>query len=285
LLPLNPVIIIKMRVLFLCLLFFANYNLFSQDFEKPVLGVAEFTKEVDSKFAGSVEEKVVQVVTNTRRFVVVDRTSYDKVQMELEFQKSEAFLDSKNTVKQDALLAAEFMIIGHITKMNVYAMKNSDGSINGYKASTAFTLKVNNVESGMTTEAESFQTDVSPLMLSPESAVNEALKSVVPKLNTYFIKTFPLTTKISKVLLTKKEAASVVLVAGGSSFGFKTGDKLIVEKLELIDGKPYPSQIGKIKIAKIAGTDFSEATVIEGGKEILERFIAADNLICTLIVN
>jgi hypothetical protein len=274
-----------MRFLFLCILICAKINLFSQDIERPVLGVAEFTKEVDSKFAGSVAEKVVQVVTNTKRFVVVDRTSYDKVQRELEFQKSEAFLDSKNTVKQDALLAAEFMILGHITKMNIYAMKNSDGSVNGYKASAAFTLKVNNVELGMTTEAESFQTNVSPLMLSPESAVSEALNSVVPQLNSYFVSTFPQKTKISKVLRTKKNAALVVLVEGGSSFGFKTGDKLMVEKLELIDGKPYPSEIGKIKIVRIAGTDFSECSVIDGGKEIMERFIAADKLICTLIVN
>lgn len=274
-----------MRVLLLYLLLNTNYSLFSQDIEKPVVGVAEFTKEVDSKFAGSVAEKVVQVVTNTRRFVVVDRTSYDKVQKELEFQKSEAFLDSKNTVKQDALLAAEFMILGHITKMNVYAMKNSDGSVNGYKASTAFTLKVNNVETGTTTEAESFQTDVSPLMLSPESAVNEALKSVVQKLNTYFIKTFPLTTKISKVLTTKKDGAASVLISGGNTFGFKIGDRLIVESIELIDGKPYPSQIGEIKIIKIAGADFSECNVIEGGREILAKFAAAHKLICTLIVD
>ena len=257
---------------------------YSQTDLKPIIGVAEFTKEVDSKYAGSVAEKVVQVVTNTKRFTVVDRTSYDKVKKELEFQKTEAFLDSKNTVKQDVALAAQFMIIGHIVKMSIYAMKNSDGTINGYKASTAFTLKVNEVETSKTTEAESFQTDVSPLMLSPESAVYEALKSIEPKLSSYFIKTFPLTSKISKVLSTKKEAALTVLIAGGKSFGFKEGDKLIVEKNELIDGKPYPSQIGEIKIVKIAGDDFSECIVSDGGKEILSRFNAAEKLKCILLI-
>lgn len=257
---------------------------YSQTDTKPVIGVAEFTSEVESKYATSVAEKVVQIVTTTRRFTVVDRTSYDKVKEELEFQKSEAFLDSKNTVKQDALLAAHYMILGHIVKMSIYAMKNTDGSVNGYKASTAFTLKVNDVESGKTTEAESFQTEVSPLMLSPESAVNEALKSIEPKLSAYFLKTFPLTTKISKVLTSKKEAARTVLIAGGKSFGFKVGDKLIVEKIELIDGKPYPSEIGELKILKIAGTDFSECTVLDGGKEILMGLQAGEKFICKLIV-
>ena len=255
-----------------------------KDTTKPVVGVAEFTKEVDSKYAASVAEKVVQVVTNTKRFIVVDRTSYDKVKQELELQKSEAFIDSKSTVKQDAALAAQYMIIGHIIKMSVYAMKNTDGSVNGYKASIAFTLKVNDVETAKTTEAESFQTDVSPLMLSPESAVNEALNSIEPKLTSYFVKTFPLITKISKVLTSKKDAALTVLIAGGNSFGFKEGDKLTVEKNEMIDGKPYPSQIGEIKIVKIAGDDFSECSVSDGGKEILSNFNAGAKLTCKLIV-
>lgn len=269
---------------FLLLLFMNSLIGYSQAVEKPVIGVSQFTSEVNSKYSGAVAEKVVQIVTNSRRFTVVDRTSYAKVKDELELQKSEAFLDSKNTVKQDATLAAENLIIGNILKMSVYAMKNTDGSVNGYKSSVAFTLKVNEVESGRTTEAESFQTEVSPLMLSPESAVNEALKSIEPKLSAYFIKTFPLTTKISKILTTKKESAATVLIGGGKEFGFKEGDKLIVEKNELIDGKPYPSQIGELKVVKIAGSDFSECTVSEGGKEILARFNAAEKLTCKLIV-
>ena len=275
-----------MKIKYFILLFcFVNSFLgYSQTAIKPVLGVAEFSSEVNSKYSGAVAEKVVQIVTNTKRFTVVDRTSYDKVKKELEFQKTEAFLDSKNTVQQDVALAAQFMIVGNIIKMSVYAMKNNDGSVNGYKSSVAFTLKVNEVETGKTTEAESFQTEVSPLMLSPESAVNEALKSIEPKLNDYFIKTFPLTTKISKILSVKKESASTVLIAGGKEFGFKEGDKLIVERNELIDGNPYPTEIGEIKIIKIAGENFSECSVLEGGKEILSRFNAAEKLTCKLIV-
>lgn len=269
-------------ILLLCLV--GSLQGYSQGVIKPVIGVAEFTSEVDSKYSGAVAERVVQIVTNTKRFTVVDRTSYDKVKKELEFQKSEAFLDSKNTVKQDVALAAENMIVGHILKMSVYAMKNGDGSLNGYKASVAFTLKVNEVETGKTTESENFQTDVSPLMLSAESAVNEALKSIDSKLTAYFIKSFPLTTKISKILTTKKEAAATVLIAGGKGFGFKEGDKLIVEKNEMIDGKPYPSQIGELKIIRVAGDDFSECAVSDGGKEILARFNAAEKLTCKLIV-
>ena len=116
---------------------------YSQSDLKPIIGVAEFTSEVNSKYSSAVAEKVVQVVTNSKRFTVVDRTSYEKVKKELDFQKTEAFFDSKNTVKQDVALAAQHMIVGNIVKMGVYSMKNADGSINGYKSSIAFTIKIN----------------------------------------------------------------------------------------------------------------------------------------------
>jgi hypothetical protein len=258
---------------------------YSQADSKTILGVAEFTSEVNSKYSAAVAEKVIEVVTNSKRFTVVDRTSYDKVKKELEFQKTEAFLDSKNTVKQDVALAAQHMIVGHIVKMSIYAMKNSDGSVNGYKASVAFNIKVNDVESGKTTEAQSFQTAVSPLMLSPESAVNESLLSVEQNLADYFTKTFPLTSRIIKIIAIKKEAANLVLIANGRTSGFKEGDKLTVEKIEMLEGKPYPTQIGEIKITKLAGDDFSECTVTDGGSAILASFNAAEKLRCKIIFN
>lgn len=65
-----------------------------------VVGVAQFTCETDSKYAGLVTEKVVEMLTNTKRFQVVDRTSHDKIKEELVLQKSEAFMNSKNLVEQ-----------------------------------------------------------------------------------------------------------------------------------------------------------------------------------------
>jgi hypothetical protein len=262
-----------------------SINSFGQNNSKLVIGVKKFTSEVNSKYADAVAEKVLEVVTNAKRFTVVDRISLEKVKEELELQKSEAFMDSKNTVKQDALAAANYLILGHVIKMSVYSMKNADGSISGYKASTAFNIKINEVETGKTTEAEDFQTSVSPQMLSPESAVNEALKSVESNLMNYIKKQFPVTTSILKVLATKKESASTVLIMGGVLLGLSEGDLLEVEKVEMLGGKPYPSKIGMIRIVKLAGDDFSECSVSEGGKEILSSLNAGIKVQCKLVTN
>lgn len=256
----------------------------AQQNDKMVVGVAKFTSEVNSPFVDAVAEKVVQVVTNTRRFTVVDRTSYDKIKEELEFQKTEAFLDSKTTVKQDAAVAAQYMIVGHLVKMNIYTMKNPDGSVNGFKASAAFTLKVNNVETGETTEAEHFQTEVSPQAASKEQAVNQALQSVEKALYDYFKKTFPVYAKILRVPETKRESALTVILNAGKSTGVVVGDHFSVEFVELLEGKPFPTEIGNVVVEKLVGDDFIECKVLKGGKEIFSRFNAADTLQCKLIV-
>ncbi|MDR3266876.1 MAG: penicillin-binding protein activator LpoB [Tannerella sp.] len=272
------------RLIAILLSLVSSIYCYSQGDNKAVVGIQEFTSEVNSPnspFVNSVYEKVVQIVTNTHRFTLIDIVGADKMTEEL---KSEKYLDSKNAQKNVDLLTMQFMIIGHLVKMNIYTMKNPDGSVSGYKASAAFILKVNDVETGKTTEAESFQTEVSPMAMSKEQAVNQALQSIEPALNAYFVKTFPLATKIVKVLTTKKDAAATLLIAGGKSFGFKEGDKLTVERIEMLDGKPYPSEIGELKITKIAGDDFSECSVSKGGKEILSVFNAAEKLNCKLIV-
>lgn len=251
--------------------------------DKMVVGIAKFTSEVNSPFVDAVAEKVVQVVSNTKRFIVVDRTSYDKVKEELEFQKTEAFLDSKNTVQQDIALAAQYMIIGHLIKMNIYSMKNPDGSINGYKASAAFTLKVNNVETGETTEAAHFQTSVSPMAMSKEQAVNQALESVEQSINSYFTKTFPVYAKILRIQESKKDIAKFLLINGGKQAGMAVGNSLSVELIEMLDGKPYPNEIGILTIEKLSGEDFAECKVVKGGKEIQTHFTAAEALRCKLI--
>jgi hypothetical protein len=257
---------------------------YSQSDLRPIVGVTKFTIETETKYASAVTSKIIEMLTQSKRFQVVDRTSYDKVKDELEFQKSEAFLDSKERAKQGVAVAAQYLITGHIVKMNVYAFKNPDGGVNGFKASTSFQLKVVDVESGKSTEAQSFQSKVSDLMLSPESAVNEAVKSLEEGLSTYFTKNFPVMSKIVKILSTKKDAAVSVLLAGGKIYGLKEGDKLTVNRIEMLEGKPYPSEIGEIKITKVAGDDFSECSVNKGGTEILSRFNAADNLSCKLII-
>lgn len=273
-----------MRYFFLIVFCFVNSLIgYSQTDSLPIIGVQKFTSETESKFSGAITKKVIEILTQSQRFQVLDRVSYDKVKQELELQKSEAFIDTKKRAEQGVALAAQFLVTGNIIKMNVYAMKNPDGTVNGYKASVSFQMQVNDVAKGSSTKAESFQSSVSPLMLSPESAVNEAVKSLDENLRNWVISNFPVTVKVIKILSTKKEEATTILIAGGKTFGLKEGDKLTIQKIEMLEGLPYPTEIGQIKIIKLAGENFAECSVSKGGSEVLARFNAAEKLTCTLI--
>ena len=275
-----------MKIFFISLcLFVHGICCYAQTDSRPVVGVAQFSCDEDQTYAGLVTEKVVETLTNTKRFQVVDRTSYDKIYEELEFQKTEAFIDSKSTAEQGIAVAAEKMITGHIIKIPVYAIKNTNGSIKGYKASVAFQIKVVDVSTGLSTEATSFQGKSSDLMLSPESAVTQAMASLQSELEEYFRKNFPISAKIVKILETKKESAEKVLINAGKEQGLKVGDKLQVERIEMLEGMPYPTIISEIEVIQLSGANFSECKVQKKtGEVLLECFNAAENINCLLII-
>lgn len=273
--------------LFLITICIAVHSLtgYAQSDTRPVVGVAPFMCEESSKYAGLVTEKVVEMLTNTHRFRVVDRTSYDKVHAELELQKSEAFIDSENTATQGIAVAAEKMITGHIAKIPVYAIKNPYGSVKGYKASVAFQMKIVDVETGLSNEATSFQGQTSEMMLSPESAVTQSMASLQGELEEYFRVNFPLEGKIVKILDSTNDKAALVLLNVGKKQGVKHNDRFRIAHIEMLDGKPYPLVIGEITVTRLSGDDFAECSVPKKiGAELLARFQAAEKLHCNLII-
>ena len=269
----------------LLLLFVQGFTLinFAQTDTRPVVGVTKFSSDIETKYSGPITEKVVEMLTKSKRFQVVDRTSIDKVQSELEYQKTENFIDSKHTAQQGVMIGADYIVTGHIRQINVSKIMNVDGTVGGFKASLSFTLKIVESSTGLSTEAQSFESKGAGKALSPERAVDEAIRTLESKLEDYFANNFPVNVRIAKILTTKKDAATTILIAGGKSHGLKEGDKLIIQKIEILEGKPYPTDIGEIKITKVAGDNFSECTILKGGIEILARFNAAEKLNCLLI--
>ncbi len=245
---------------------------------RPVVGVAEFSCQENSPYTGLVTEKVVEMLTNTRRFRVVDRTSIDKIHSELELQKSEAFLDSKNLVEQDIAVAAEKMITGHIVKIPVYRMKNPNGSVRGYKASVGFEMKVVDVATGLSSEATSFQGKASEECMSPEAAVTMAMQSIQTEIGDWFRKSFPITCSVVRIPDNK-----TILVNAGSEQGLKPGDAFKVEAVEMLDGQPYHKALGEIKIKRVAGPNFSECEVPKKMMEqIKSNFDNGMKIVCEL---
>lgn len=254
---------------------------FAQE-SKRIIAVSAFEPR-DIKFGSAVTEKVVEMLTKSKRFVVLDRTTIAGVNEELELQKSESFLDSKNLTKQGAALGADYIVVGKIGAINITKITNVDGSVGGYKAALSFQLKINETATTITTEAQGFESRGAEKALSPEKAVIYAINTVEEDLQKYFDENFPVRAKIAKILQTKNESAKTLLIDAGESSGIKVGDKFVVQHIELLNGKPYPTILGEAKVTKIAGDSFAECSIEKGGKEILERHNAAAQIECKLL--
>lgn len=259
---------------------FINQKQISDD--REVVGVAPFKSDIESPFIPLVTEKVVEVLKNSNRFVVVDRTNRDMVINELELQKREEFI-GKDVAEQGSSLAAKKLVQGTITKIPVYRIKNADGTIRGFKASVAFQLKVDDVETQQTTEVHDFEGKVSKECASAQAAVQMAMNSLENELAEYFRVTFPLHAKIAKILTEKNGKAETILIKVGKRHGIKTGDDFTVFSIEMLDGEELLSPIGDISVTKLVGEAFAECKVEKkAALPLLEQFKANKKLRCTL---
>ncbi len=250
--------------------------------DREVVGVAAFKSDTDTPFASLVTEKVVETLKNSNRFIVVDRTNRDKVNEEVEYQKHESFI-GQNVVEQGNSLAAKKLIVGTITKIPVYRIKNNDGSVRGYKASVAFQLKVDDVETLQTTVSTSFEAKASNECVSPQAAVQMAMNSLEPALGQYFKETFPLNAQIVKIISEKNGKASMVLLKAGKRHGVNVGDIFDVYNIEMINGEELHSTIGTVIVEKLSGEIFSECKVDrKASSALFEQFNANGKLRCTL---
>lgn len=255
----------------------------AQNDTRPIVGVMKFSSDVESRYSGPITEKVVEMLTKSRRFQVVDRTSINNVESELKFQRTEHFIDSKHTSQQGVMVGADYVVTGHIRQINVSRILNADESVGGFKASLSFTIKIVETSTGFSNEAQSFESRGANKCLSPERAVDDAIRTLEPQLEEYFMNNFPVIVKVLRILSSKKEVADEILIAGGKSHGLSEGSRLNLQRIEMIEGKPYPVDFGEIKVVKLAGESFAECNIIRGGNELLKRYNAAEYIQCRLI--
>lgn len=253
--------------------------------DRPVIGVAAFKSDTESPYKSLVTEKIVEILKASNRFNVVDRTNRDKTLEELELQKREEFITNQDVVAQGQSVAAQKMVQGTITKLPIYRIKNMDGTVRAFKASVAFQLKVDDVASGETTEAVSFESKGSKECSSPQAAVQMAMNSLQDEIAEYFRVTFPFTAKIAKIESENNGKAEIILLKAGKKHGIKVGESFIVETIDRIDGEPLPTEVCNVTVKQLVGEAFSRCSVEKKGSQTLfDAFNAGKEIRCTLII-
>lgn len=258
--------------------------------EKVSVGILPFTYvENAARFqdVNSIQETVTNAFVKTKRFSIVDRSKMDALKREKELQKSDDFIDG-SVVEQGKNVGATFLISGHVISALAEQMRSDDGKGNvsiSYKAKLAISLKVIDVSTGevitsQTIEPKSGSTLAGMLGVGASSASEAISRSIIKiedKIDEFVSDNFPIYFTIAEIQeKNSKGAATKILLAGGSGFGLKKGDKLkVVELIEVeVNGKTImrKKEIGQIKIAKVEDENFSICSVNDGGDLINSKF-------------
>ena len=235
---------------------------------RRIVAVETFTSEKPNKYGRAITEKVIEIITKSKRFRVVDRTDKSAIDKELELQKGAAFFQENNTAKQGMMMGADYIVVGTIRNLDLIRI-NEGGSFGGYRATLSFNMKIIKTETSQSSEAMSFESSRADPQLTPERAVDEAIRTLEEKMSEYFQEEFPVILEIMKVLKEDDGEAELVIISGGKSHGLKVGDEFLVRAEEMLNGSPYYTDIGVIEVTKVVSDTFSECEVSDGEKEIL----------------
>jgi curli biogenesis system outer membrane secretion channel CsgG len=269
--------------------------------EKISIGILPFSSssgEVTNQAdVYSIQEATVTGFVKTRRFTIVDRTRADAQKSELEKQKTEDFLSSKQLAEQGKNLGANYLVLGNVVSASVdestYTDQTSGKTYVHYKAKLAITLRLVDVETGEITQAETITPSASgggglgglvgtvlgSSSSNPQDAMAKAIKGIEKSIDKFVDQNFPVEFMIADIQeKDKKGQALTLLVNCGTAFGVKKGDELrVVEIVDVnMNGKTMKrrKEIGKLKVAKVEDENFSLCTVKEGGEDITKCFSA-----------
>jgi TolB-like protein len=279
----------KKTILTLGIIFGCISSNFAQ--EKTGVGILSFTvgESSSSTYVNSIQETVTNAFVKTKRFNIVDRSKMDALKQEKNLQKSEDFIDG-SVIQQGVSLGANYLISGHVISAKAESMEAKDDKGNitiTYKAKLSIQLKVIDVSTGQVVTSETIEPKAGNSLMgafglgasTPEKAITKAIKEIEEKVDDFVGKNFPVSFQIVEIQEKSSGGAAVkVMIAGGSAFGLKKGDKLKVVEVSIVEvgGKKLErkKEIGELKISKVEDENFSTCTVGNGGIEINSRFEA-----------
>ena len=277
---------------------FIGGNSFIQAQDKIGVGIMPFTSAQSSANAqtiNSIQETVVNAFVKTKRFNIVDRSKMEALKKEKNLQKSEDFIDG-SVIAQGVALGANFLISGHIISATAERMEGSSvisgESTATYKAKLSIDLKVIDVATGQIITSEriepkggsSFGGIMGTAPSTPEAAILKAIKGIEDKIDKFVDKNFPVTFHIVEIQEKDgKGNATKIMIAGGSAFNLKKGDKLKVVEVSIIEvnGKKLErkKELGELRITKVEDENFSTCSVKSGGVDINAKFEAKAKLL------
>lgn len=264
-----------MKKIGLNLLFLLSFVLFAHaqegKYRKPVVVVNYFNKSSEIK-AGDCElarNAVLASLSKFDRLRVVDVETESSIDEETKRRlKESALADELARSGQMKQLGADYILEGHISKLETQRKKDSKGNIT-YEGTMAYTIKVVSTVDGTVVFTNNYAPSVGSRKTEAE-AKTDVLKKAEVDCN-LIENVFPLNGTLIELDYTEKKGKmKTCYVNLGTAHGVAEGTFLDVKSVVNKAGREVYEDIGVLKIEKILAEDLSECSVVSNGKELLE---------------
>ena len=268
---------------------------------KTVIGIMPFTgssttsndpnnyynrnKKGDNQNVTSIQDAVTDAFLKTKRFSLVEREKMDQIKTEKNLQKNEDFIDGQ-VIEQSKSVGAQFIILGNVSKADVSTSRTNApyaGTITTQKCEIAFNIRLVDVATSEIIASNSFSGTG-----KGNNSFESALDDIKPDIEQFIRENFKVVVSVASIEeKNKRGEATKILIAGGSSLGFKEKNELKVYELSemVVDGKKMSRKvtIGKVRINSIEDENFSKCSVLEGGNDIASKLESGAKLKCEVI--
>jgi hypothetical protein len=248
-----------MRTLNTLLLFLAlPYFLLSQNVIKKQIGFIPYTDPANAEEENrelayrNIYDAALRVFINTQRFEVLDRSSFNVLKIEKEFQKGEDLANSE-IISQGKIVAAQLIAVAKITTLTI--TEADDGK--GYSVYLTAEFKQIDVQSGEALNAFQLKSEIidkqetmgianKKRISTEEEAISRAVILMEKDLEKWIKRTFPM---ILKVMGTESDMS--IVVEGGHDIGLSDNFRMKAIKLKVFpNGKKLTTSIGKLEFTK-----------------------------------
>ncbi|WP_316822609.1 CsgG/HfaB family protein [Pedobacter gandavensis] len=276
------------------------------------IGVAFIPMSFDEETVSKMEVKIIQeTIINSfvasKRFTVVDRSNLESLEKEKKLQRTEAFMDSKESFKDGVSKGASFMVEG-----NILGIKHTNKK-DKWNSNVTIQLKVLDVSTGeiITTESinsepvaeaedlkaiikahyhkdemkamEARETQLNQLKDNSDASFKVALERLSDNVKRFTGKNFPMRIEIVEWIGKGGKPQSAkdgnfkgpyknFVIAAGSNLGINKGQllEIVAKNMVSVGGKAIERQqkIGAAWVFSVDDGNFSSATIIEGEKNI-----------------
>jgi Curli production assembly/transport component CsgG len=228
-------------------------------FERKKIGFVPYT---DPEFAvaehrelayKNIYEMAIRIFINTQRFTVLNRTDFDILKLEQEFQKGEDFLNSE-IIQRGKFLAAEVLVVAKIATFKV--TESDDGE--GFSVFLTAEVKQIDVASSKAVRAMQLKSEIidgktnlltgnKKRISTAEEAISRAVEGMEKELSKWIKDQFPMWMRV----VDTKDGEMSVIADGGIDTGLDTKNRLRVGTIKLYSqGKFLFEPLAELSLTK-----------------------------------